>query len=1130
MKSTLYTILALALLLTPSCQQEKLIPNDTPEESAQNTFVHPVTLTFTANAPKTKVSLENEGGAGEKTAVWEKGDRIAIICYANGKQNTVLATAESHGTAGTTFTATVEDAEYYYAVYPHTVSTTLNSSGNFSVKFTNNAEAATAFSGAARFAAKTTKDSKTFAFHPISTVIKFTLDGTATSSPCSVYLRSMAGGLTKLYGTCPITFAEEEGYPLTVGVPSSDGAGNVTAKVSGTGTYYLSLPATGQTANEGGFVMQIQGTGETIPAAHYSTTISLTPGKLYNIKSAVDSKVIRDYYVATETKGSGGGLSPANAETIAQLKASVPAFKYDTFIAGALLLDGTTIHILGDASAYTEPLGSFNTNASSPEHSYTIVGGEGGGTTTFTTASQSVFNSTPPHIIVRNITFSGCTAGAVKVSAGNVSFDHCVFSGNTATNGGAVSVSGSASSTDDNLKVAFSNCLLTNNSATAANTTGGGAVLVSSGTAGGLITFNNCRFDSNTAPQGASLYTVSTAAVFFNQCTFYQEKATNTTEDGINGYSIYSSSANGRFGMNNCTLHAINRAAESYNAAKNGTQVRASGYSVISNSSLWSSGHTGNRGMVMVGRGPSVATATPLDNTIVNSILHEKSSSYNALFLHANYKVRVLGCIYDGKNMEPDGTVQIIEGSLNRGDKNNLAAAGITPKTDQKVNGIGHTNYIISDKSLFCNAFVPVSRAYVKNAIRSTSVVGALFYDWLKSIGALDVDIMGRARSMEAMTPGSYDCGWTTADIPSSGAVPSVQRKYAATAAEDLDGKVSASSAGLKVLLQDSKFYAAGERVLSVSYDADSAISSEGNTVTMTWESDDDVHYPAVCHAPSAGEFGLLCLPGSFSGKFTVVTSRHSYEFTRNVTLNAGETATVTLDFASPDTQPTRKVGILGDSISTYSGELCNEEYSWFYPDMDPNYNNSDPALAAKAVDTREKTWWWRVIYNKMSHGTVDVVNSWGGTKLVHETKAGRVTTGTRFPSGFIDRAYNFVDPDIIFIHGGTNDVNQSTPLGEYTWDAPLGEGDRSQFRSCYIELIKALQKRYRDVKIIIIVGDRLTEPYETSAVAVAEHFGLPYVNFVGDTIEKCAGSHPTAPAFEQMAEKIYTVCEDYLP
>ena len=132
--------------------------------------------------------------------------------------------------------------------------------------------------------------------------------------------------------------------------------------------------------------------------------------------------------------------------------------------------------------------------------------------------------------------------------------------------------------------------------------------------------------------------------------------------------------------------------------------------------------------------------------------------------------------------------------------------------------------------------------------------------------------------------------------------------------------------------------------------------------------------------------------------------------------------------------------------------------------------------------------------------------------------------------AGFVDRAYDFVDPDIIVIHGGTNDRNQSTPVGEYTWELPIGQNNLGNYRSAYIELIKMLQNRYEGVQIIIIVGDRLTPDYEKSTIAIAEHFCLPYVNFVGETIDKCSGSHPTAPAFDKMAKMIYEQCIDYLP
>ena len=133
-------------------------------------------------------------------------------------------------------------------------------------------------------------------------------------------------------------------------------------------------------------------------------------------------------------------------------------------------------------------------------------------------------------------------------------------------------------------------------------------------------------------------------------------------------------------------------------------------------------------------------------------------------------------------------------------------------------------------------------------------------------------------------------------------------------------------------------------------------------------------------------------------------------------------------------------------------------------------------------------------------------------------------------PAGFVDRAYNFRNPDIIIIHGGTNDVNGKTPLGSFDWDKSIDELDDSCYRSGLIKLVKMLQARYEGTKIIILIGDRLTSGYAEANKSVANHFGLPYVNFVGDTIDKCKGSHPDANGFQKMADKIYETCKDYLP
>lgn len=364
--------------------------------------------------------------------------------------------------------------------------------------------------------------------------------------------------------------------------------------------------------------------------------------------------------------------------------------------------------------------------------------------------------------------------------------------------------------------------------------------------------------------------------------------------------------------------------------------------------------------------------------------------------------------------------------------------------------------------------------------------------------------------------------------------VDAEQLKYYMTAQEDLEGKVNEATAGLKVILMDSRYYAVGERVLEVAFETDKAIAGRiedgeltntSNSITMKWASDDPVNRPAVGREGSAGEYGILCLPGSYSGTFTVKTNRYSYQFTQSIELKEGEISSVKLDFSKPLVQPKRKVGIMGDSISTFDGTMCNPDYNPFYPGNDPNVT-ANPSIA---VDSKEKTYWYRLIYNYMQNGELDVNTSWSGTRVIHEVKTGR-QSGKSIGAGFVDRAYDFVDPDIIIIHGGTNDRNQSTPVGEYTWDLPIGQGNLGNYRSAYIELIKMIQNRYEGVQIILIIGDRLTTDYEKATIAIAEHFGLPYVNFVGVTIDKCSGSHPTAPAFDKMASMIYEQCIDYLP
>ena len=754
---------AAAIFATVSC--EKQIEKDSFESSdelistPQSELINPITVTFRADA-ETKVSISGEGTAGAKTAVWDEGDQIKIVWF-NGVMKSATATADTYGTAATTFTATVEEADFYYAVYPATVEVTLDEEGNFTVNFPGTTNASTTFGEAAWYAAKTTAADKSFAFHPISAVIKFSVDGSAVAAPEQVYFRSVNGGLHKLHGHAAITFASDN----TLSAAPIDGAAHITFTVAGAGAYYAPIPGYGasETTGDDGFILQIKKTGDTIPAAYYSGTITQEPGMLYNVKSAIDGKVIRNYYVATSSQGTGDGLSQANAATLADLKVNAPAFKFGDKIAGALLLDGATINFLGDENAYTEPIGVFNTSNST--HSYTIVGGVGGGTTTITTTSSSIFNAANATVAVNNITFSGCSSdSAVKITIGKISFDGCVFSSNSASNGGAATI-GSTSATDADLKVSFNNTLFDSNT-----TSGyGGVVLVPANSSGGIVSFNNCLFANNTATSqsGGVAYTGSgTTALFFNNCSF---SGTNAKSNGV---VIYLNHAGGRLGMNNCTINGGSTygSAGADNKKSNGSLITNKGLSVIANSTLWSKDGYGAWGLIALGAS-GVSNGSSVVNCLVrNGTSSANTSAYAAFGCNTSYYQNVQWCVYTGAKGVGSGAAATVSpdkhtfaNSWDLGVAQGQLITGASYK-NKSINNITQYYYLWTN-TLAAPSFTKATKEQISNVIAKTGEsaddakdgFGKLFLDWLEEVDGLETDIIGTARPTNGFKPGSVE-------------------------------------------------------------------------------------------------------------------------------------------------------------------------------------------------------------------------------------------------------------------------------------------------------------------------------------------------------------------------------------
>ena len=72
-------------------------------------------------------------------------------------------------------------------------------------------------------------------------------------------------------------------------------------------------------------------------------------------------------------------------------------------------------------------------------------------------------------------------------------------------------------------------------------------------------------------------------------------------------------------------------------------------------------------------------------------------------------------------------------------------------------------------------------------------------------------------------------------------------------------------------------------------------------------------------------------------------------------------------------------------------------------------------------------------------------------------------------------------DPDASHATGDIRMCN----LGDYEWDLPINEVDVFQFRSAYVSIVRRLLAYYKDVQIILIIGDSLKKDYEEDRKSV---------------------------------------------
>lgn len=254
---------------------------------------------------------------------------------------------------------------------------------------------------------------------------------------------------------------------------------------------------------------------------------------------------------------------------------------------------------------------------------------------------------------------------------------------------------------------------------------------------------------------------------------------------------------------------------------------------------------------------------------------------------------------------------------------------------------------------------------------------------------------------------------------------------------------------------------------------------------------------------------------------------------------------------------PTR-VSLVGDSITTFEGTLVTNFDS----------ENGGAYYPTGNVTSVENQYWHKLIYKKMSNAILDVNNSLRGSCVVRR----ETHPGLDYPARV--QLYGLGNPDVILIHGGTNDCSKHSAdyaprPGQYradmypgdayqgmtpttiptaaefkavydaaeaatTWEQMVALED-GYFVHAYVKLLNMIHFKHPDAKVVIIIGDALTKRAQQALLEIAGHYeqlyGYKCVNFFGfaDSISKASGAHPDDDGFTYMADMIYEQVGSYI-
>lgn len=202
-----------------------------------------------------------------------------------------------------------------------------------------------------------------------------------------------------------------------------------------------------------------------------------------------------------------------------------------------------------------------------------------------------------------------------------------------------------------------------------------------------------------------------------------------------------------------------------------------------------------------------------------------------------------------------------------------------------------------------------------------------------------------------------------------------------------------------------------------------------------------------------------------------------------------------------PDVPKDICFSVLGDSYSTFQGYVDPEtNVVWSYYDT-------------IGINKVEQMWWWQVAEGM--GWTLDHNNSFSGSLICNMNYANWYG-----PHSFLRRMDDLGNPDVILVFGGTNDVWDEAPMGDFVYEN-WTEEELCEFRPALACLFSGLQQLYPQATIYFMADSDLGDEFMESVHIIANYYGVGCIDLYG--IKKW-WLHPNAEGMASIARQVMRV------